>query len=107
MPAPLQIWYGGELVDLARGPSESSSSTQRVLGILTADADLILLSTLTMSDGQLTSTGGNLKLAHAQTSKFSGNALTQYAKGTPFDHAEEPWETALLRKMTVNQMRPN
>jgi len=44
-------------------------------GILTADADLILLSKLTMSDGQLTSTGGNLKLAHAQTSKFSGNAL--------------------------------
>jgi hypothetical protein len=48
------------------------SSTE---GILTGDADLILLSTLTMSDGRLTSTGGKLKLAHAQTSKFSGNAL--------------------------------
>ena len=43
--------------------------------ILTADADLILYSTLTMSDGQLTSTGGKLQLAHGQTSKFSGNAL--------------------------------
>ncbi|MED5516115.1 MAG: hypothetical protein VYE65_05005, partial [SAR324 cluster bacterium] len=29
----------------------------------------------TMSDGQLTSTGGKLKLAHAQTSRLSGNAL--------------------------------
>ena len=44
-------------------------------GISTADADLILLSALSMSDGILTSTGGTLKLAHAQTSKFSGNAL--------------------------------
>jgi len=44
-------------------------------GILTAGADLILLSALTMSDGQLTSTGGKIKLANAQTSKFSGEAL--------------------------------
>ncbi|MDP6308405.1 MAG: hypothetical protein QGG66_05635, partial [SAR324 cluster bacterium] len=43
--------------------------------ILTVDADLILLSMLTMSDGQLTSTGGSIRLAHAQTSKFSGKAL--------------------------------
>ena len=43
-------------------------------GILTGEADLILKSALTMSDGRLESTGGSIKFAHDQTSKFSGDA---------------------------------
>ena len=67
---------------LTLGSSTSGLSVENAVvidaameGILTADADLILLSALTMSYGQLTSTGGSIKLASAQTSKFSGNAL--------------------------------
>jgi hypothetical protein len=39
-------------------------------GISTGEADLILMSALTMSNGLLESTGGAIKLAHDQTSKF-------------------------------------
>ena len=44
-------------------------------GISTGEADLILKSALTMSNGLLESTGGAIKLAHDQTSKFSEDAF--------------------------------
>jgi len=44
-------------------------------GISTGEADLILKSALTMSEGFLESSGGTIKFAHDQTSKFTGNAF--------------------------------
>ena len=44
-------------------------------GISTGEADLILMSALTMSEGFLESSGGTIKFAHDQTSKFTGNAF--------------------------------
>ena len=44
-------------------------------GISTGEADIILKSALTMSDGLLRSAGGSIKFASNQTSRFSGNAV--------------------------------
>jgi len=49
-------------------------------GISTGKADLILMSALTMSEGLLESSGGTIKFAHDQTSKFSGNAVMMLDK---------------------------
>ena len=49
-------------------------------GISTGEADLILMSALTMSAGLLESSGGTIKFAHDQTSKFSGNAFMMLDK---------------------------
>ncbi|RTZ89953.1 MAG: hypothetical protein DSY93_05625, partial [SAR324 cluster bacterium] len=49
-------------------------------GISTGEADLILMSALTMSEGFLESSGGTIKFARNQTSKFSGNAFMMLDK---------------------------